>query len=421
MLTYYEGELAILGALIVDNQTFIEMDHLTEDHFTNPQTRRIFKLASKILKEEKNFDFITFAGENNPNKDSDLELLVEIAEDTSLAINVKDYIDKLHTLKIKRDVVKRTSELLKNISDYDLTQMEEEFSKINYDIQKQKISKYRDYDTIINEFEEKMFEDLENEVKFKTTFPTLDKIVDIVPGDTYIIGANTGKGKSTLAQIISIKMANQGLKGVYASLEMSAINMLRKQVSHNLRVPYEELMRNKKYRTNELNLQIRDAINYLRDKEQYIQIIDYFDVNLNDLKKYAREEKLKGKLDFLVIDQISLLQNMFTDERQRIDLNTWELRKLAKELEIPIFILTQLKVEAESEKPQLKHIALSKKIADDAGAVMLIESERIGEDEEANNTFKLHVVKNRYKGTGVIEFYKNFDVTNCAELTKGFE
>jgi replicative DNA helicase len=90
---------------------------------------------------------------------------------------------------------------------------------------------------------------------------------------------------------------------------------------------------------------------------------------------------------------------------------SWEFRKLAHELQIPIIILCQLTRGSETETPGIHHIAESSDLGRDASGVILLSSDR--NDSEAE--LEVSVVKNRHGKNGRISYVKEFDKSRIFE------
>lgn len=83
---------------------------------------------------------------------------------------------------------------------------------------------------------------------------------------------------------------------------------------------------------------------YLKSLPMYIA--DSHNIrNLGNIKTEARKKKLDGKLDLLVIDYLQLLKSpvAFRDKRLEIGYITSELKAFAKEMDVPVILLSQLR------------------------------------------------------------------------------
>ena len=139
-----------------------------------------------------------------------------------------------------------------------------------------------------------------------------------------------------------------------------------------------------------------------------------------NIQAMARMLKIQENVEIIFIDYISLIapDNMQIPRWQLISEVSRSLKGLARELNIPIVVLSQLRREAENQKPNLADIRESGSIEQDADMVMFLNRDRELEksyDEQARESgqkVQLMLAKNRNGPVGTI------DLTFLKHLTK---
>jgi replicative DNA helicase len=403
------AEVTILTGVMHNNNNINKFEYFTEEYFSQNYLKAIFLEMLNLHKNKKEINFLSLSV--NLKKEV-IEDFAEQISDISQAIDTNEFVSVVEELFVKREVRKKIIEINSKIADVSLNEIEEDINKLDFFMKQKSNSGIETYDEQIHNFEKHLFSD--EQMNFKATgFNKFDNHVKLRDGDTYIVAAATGIGKSTFTQAMSIELAKKGGKGVLFSLEMSKNVILKKQVANLLGVNYDEIDKNHKFRNSQLNENIKLAVNELKQKKQQIHVIDTFDIPIEKVKIISRDLKKKNELDFLVIDQIGHIStHVKSDKMAKMHLLSWEFRKLAHELQIPIIILCQLNRGVETETPGIHHIAESSDLARDASGVILLSSER----DDPNAVLDVTIVKNRYGSNGKIAYAKEFAKTRILEM-----
>jgi replicative DNA helicase len=122
----------------------------------------------------------------------------------------------------------------------------------------------------------------------------------------------------------------------------------------------------------------------------------------------ARRLKAEKQLSLLVIDYLQLMQagGRFENRNLEIAAITRAFKQLAKELEIPVVLLSQLSRMPErrggDHRPQLADLRESGAIEQDADLVMFVYRDRVYNEEADEREAELIVAKNRNGETGTV-------------------
>jgi replicative DNA helicase len=137
-----------------------------------------------------------------------------------------------------------------------------------------------------------------------------------------------------------------------------------------------------------------------------------------------RLQSTKG-LSLLIVDYLQLMEpmNRFASPVQQVTENSRALKMLAKELEVPVLVLSQLSRAVESRVPQIPRLSdlrESGAIEQDADVVMFIYREDFyNENSLKPGVAQVIIEKHRNGPTGSIELYFEKNMASFRDLDKG--
>ena len=239
-------------------------------------------------------------------------------------------------------------------------------------------------------------------------------------GEMFVLAARPSIGKTAIALNIvrNIMMKDIGGKRrtvAFFSLEMSAEQVAQRLLCTESRVPISSIMdRNLKPGDSS---RLSAAAIALKNARLYID--PTAGISVFELRAKARKLHDLHKLDLIVIDYLQLMKSgdaAGKDSRQvEVAAISGGLKKLAKDLGLPVLVLAQLNREVEkgagpaNPKPKLSHLRESGAIEQDADVVVFLHRNRDDTKEsnpEANKVgvdAELIVEKNRNGKTGVVK------------------
>ena len=192
-------------------------------------------------------------------------------------------------------------------------------------------------------------------------------------GDLIILAARPGCGKTAFVVNSSQISAKQGFKNGFISLEMSRVPIGNRFLSVVGRV------NSTKFRSGRLSQtdwdMIHDASEQLSDLPIWVD--DSPRASFQEVQKKARSLHSKHGLDVLWIDYLGFLDGdkATRSKVQEIESITRGMKSLAKELCIPVVLLSQLNRECEkrdNKRPQLADLRDSGAIEQDADVVLFL-------------------------------------------------
>ncbi|MBR0074124.1 MAG: toprim domain-containing protein [Synergistaceae bacterium] len=200
------------------------------------------------------------------------------------------------------------------------------------------------------------FEDFVLKNKFggiSTGFENLDKLLDggLYPG-LYVIGANSSLGKTTLILQIADSIAQSGRGVLIFSLEMSKFELLAKTFSRMSFIKSLEQYQSACYAKTTRNVLlsnynnefdrriIAEAMNDYSDWGRNIYITEGIgDIGVFQIKDKIEEfRKFTGEIPVVVVDYLQILSpySVKMTDKQNVDKNITELKRLSRDFNIPV-------------------------------------------------------------------------------------
>lgn len=212
----------------------------------------------------------------------------------------------------------------------------------------------------------------------RTGYADLDEVTGgLRPGTLTVIGARPGVGKTVLAGCIADNVgARQGLPVLFASLEMTAEELMHRRMAARARVPLHSITNGKL--TEPDWDRIAAARPYLTGSA--IVVDDEPDVPLAHVTARLRGMERDGNAArLLVIDYLGLLKEPKAESRQvAVAQMARECKNIARRYKIPVLLLVQLKREVEHRQgkvPVLSDLRESGEIEAAADIVLLLHRE----------------------------------------------
>ena len=196
----------------------------------------------------------------------------------------------------------------------------------------------------------------------------------LFPGELTLIAARPGMGKTGIALCIAWANALDGRHGAIFSIEMTPEQIMMRLLALETAIPATDMRRGSISDDQLASLEsARSNITALP-----LSIDGTGSISISHIRHRTRQLHRKGKLNFIIIDYLGLIR---PDDRYRgqkvneIGEITGALKALAKELNIPVILLSQLSraVEMRDDKrPHLSDLRDSGTIEQDADAVLFL-------------------------------------------------
>ena len=240
-----------------------------------------------------------------------------------------------------------------------------------------------------------------------TGFKYLDNMTSgLQRSDLIILAARPAMGQTAFALSLALNAAVKGKASVMVfSLEMSKEQLGQRLLSMESKVGMQAL------KTGKLERRDWDDINIALDilSKAKIHIDDTAGISIMEMKSKCRRLKAEEGLDLVVIDYLQLMnpEGKSDSRTQEISVISRNLKLLARELDCPVLVLSQLSRAPEQRtdhRPMLSDLRESGSIEQDADIVIfLYRDEYYNEDTEAVGECEVIVAKQRSGPTGTVK------------------
>jgi replicative DNA helicase len=430
-----EAERSVLGAILVHNDAFNLAAQVIEPvDFYRDAHRRIFDKMISLNERNHAIDFITLKEELARAGELDEvggpAYVASLADGVPRATNVEYYAKIVKEKATLRNLIYAANKILTNAygadqeSDLILDEAESAIFSVAEDRLKAGFIPMRDLVKESFPKIELLFEQKRLITGVPTGFADLDEMTrGLQGGDLIIIAARPSMGKTSLVLNISQYVATQpNLTVGFFSLEMSKESLFIRLLTSEAQIDSHRLMSGaigqKDYG------RISHALETLSAMRLYID--DSSNISVLEMRAKCRRLMAEHGLNLIVIDYIQLMSGRGRFENRTLELASISrsLKGLAKELSVPIIVLSQLSRGPESRadhRPQLSDLRESGALEQDADVVGLIYRDDVYNKDPANpdaGTAELIIAKQRNGPTGVIKLAFLREQTRFANLAQ---
>lgn len=384
-----ELEEAVLGALMLEKEAFAIVESLLQaDDFYNPTNQIIFKAISELATKRNPIDLLTVA--EQLKKMGELEkvggpvyisqLTDKVASAAHLDFHSKIVKQKAQAREIISIASKVTEMAFDETQDVDEIKetLEQSFSSLTSNNNRfQSLDMKAALKAAIDKASQIQ---TDKEAGKITAIPTgLFNLDQEFSGgwrspDLIVVGGRPSMGKTQHALSFAKAAAKANKHCCFISIEMNATQLVNRFLLEDDRISGYNL------RTGQMSSEEWSALDY-KASEFYnlpIHIADHHNIRyLNNIKSEARRLHRRGELDIMIIDYLGLIRTNMKFQSRYLEIGyiTGELKNLAKELNVPIILLSQLNRPMKGtavKQPQLEDLRESGDIEQDADIVLFI-------------------------------------------------
>ena len=242
--------------------------------------------------------------------------------------------------------------------------------------------------------------------------PSLDRmLLGAHPGEYVCVGARPAVGKTSFAMALAAHMARDPEVGVlYFSLEMDGTSLAKKMLLRRMGMSERDTLAGGLDRAGgEGRRRLEEAAAEVAPLN--LEVMDDFGMTLTQLSAAARRFFSNFERGAIFVDYLQLISLSSGGHPQNRNVEVGEisrcLKRLATELGVPVFVLSQLNRQVTSRldrRPCTSDLRDSGSIEQDADRILLLDrsvtdEEVMQEGRPAVNEFRIDVAKNR-QGTG---------------------
>jgi len=413
----FEAEQSVLGALLADPSLIsVAVEQVKPEYFYSDQHKALYSIILRMYTANIPADIVTVLNEAEKIRIFETSAdgrryLANLAEVLPTTANIESYCKIVTEKFFIRTLGLAAKEILDNI------RSGENDAQLLLDSAEQKIYDIRQGRSIkglipISEAVTEAYDrigrisgpDKDKFVGARSGFAGVDALTSgLNKSDLIIIAARPGMGKTSYVMNIATNVAcKSGKEVVVFNLEMSAEQLATRILSTESRVDSNKL-RNGRIETGDW-VNLAEAAAYLCGLPLYID--DSASMTVQQMKAKLRRTK---NLGLVIIDYLQLMDSSSrSDNRvQVISEMTRQLKVMAKELSVPVILLSQLSrgVEGRQDKrPMLSDLRESGSIEQDADIVMFLYRDAYyNKESQRQNIAECIVAKNRHGETGTVE------------------
>lgn len=401
-----EQEQSVLGALMRNNDAVDAIGDLKAEHFYSGTHRAIFKAIMQLLVANQPADVITIYDklQGQGLESADLKYLNAIAQSTPSAANIRRYVSIVRDRAIKRGLVEMAHEAIDEaqhspkeagelVDDF-FTRLEKLSQSGAQGEPELAAHGLLAHVAMIDQ----MYHGADSSA-ITTGLSELDRALNggLRPGWLVVVAARPKMGKTALALNIANHVAKTGVVKVL-SLEMSKRELHNRNLASLGSIELTRLGEPKLMTETDFS-HLTDAIESIGKLRLYLDD----DAGLTLLRVAAKAKQVKrkaGRLDLLVVDYLQLMTGPGDNRNAQIETITRGLKNLAKDLECPVVLLSQLNRKLEerpNKRPQPSDLRDSGSIEQDADVVILLYRDEVyNSDSSDKGICEANVALNRH-------------------------
>ena len=418
-----EAEKSVLGSMLISHEaTEFACEALKPEDFYLPAHQDIYAAMLQLYNRGNAVDSVTLIDalerEGKLNAVGGVTYITELSLFVPSAANVSHYIRIVEDRSVMRQLIRAGTDIVR-----DAQAGERPIGDMLDDAERRifNISMKKSEDTLVHIGTTAMdtYMHIGDLMKLKgklsgitTGFTDLDRLTSgLQRSDLVIVAGRPSMGKTAFALNIA---QNAALKGgatiCIFSLEMSREQLVRRMLCANAGVDMQRV--NTGDVTNDELVRLAEAMGDLSKANIYID--DTAGISVAELRSRCRKLKSRNGLDLIVIDYLQLMKTAGNSDNRATEISdvTRSLKILARELNVPIILLSQLSRGPEARtsnghRPIMADLRESGAIEQDADVIILlyrpaVYAEAGDVEAENDNTAEIIVAKHRNGPTDTV-------------------
>ncbi len=441
-----EAETGLLGSLLLDSGRVMELcvtKGVVAEAFVEPAHRSIYAAIERLASKGLPIDGITVENHlravGESEKVGGLQMLTMLMERTPTSAHAGYYADLIMEQFLRRSILGAVRKIESDV--YDSTQSGDyvlgvaEQTILGIGEGRNRSSSSIDWRSSVNETLATLARQLETPGAISglpTGFKAVDELLrGMQKGAMVVLAARPAMGKTSLAMNIAecvargryisgvpLPSADRQIKKrtvLVFSLEMPQIQLTTRMLCGMAGVSAREVERGRFVRKDTVMPLLKSAAKEL--SEMPILCDDQGGMDVMELRARARHMHKRNPLSLIVVDYLQLLRHReYAKQGTQVEVSkvSGELKAMAKELDVPVLVLSQLSRNAENrgdDKPKNSDLRDSGAIEQDADVIMLLRRPcYMGSKAKESDDRLLAIVdisKNRNGATGEVRL--NFD------------
>lgn len=377
------AEVYVAGALLIDQKAMDEVAPiLTPKHFQNNAIRRVYAAIMRLYNQGEPCD--RAAVEAYLRMPGDLETIEELAAEAATSANVEYYARKIRQEYARTEGLKaisRASVLLEESEDpaQSIEKIAADLLGLDHGTDGHPLNSAEAATRVWRQaidLAERRINGEQINVGWPTPWEGVNRLLGgLKAGKLYVLGADTGHGKSVAAMQCAIKISTQGGRTAYFSGEMGAeeysarlyaiLTGINPQRIEEGRLSKEEIAR------------VTDKATAARRIFDKVAVV-YDDITPERIRSFCRRMRRQVGIDLIVVDYLQLATAEGfrpSEEVKMFQYISASLKKLAREFKVPVMALSQFRRDKDRENggaPRRDQLHGSSSFAKDADVVLLL-------------------------------------------------
>jgi len=424
-----EAERAVLGAALKSQAAFAAVtERLTAQDFYLPAHALIFSAMLELHAAGTPVDIVTTVTQLETKgqlaQAGGLQYVTDLPLSVPTVANLPYYLNLVEEQSIRRRLISAASDIAADSfsGETDLSTLLSNAEKRVFDISMKDMSRglRRISEDILDVYLNLGAVSSKSGITgLATGFHDLDaKLSGLQKSDLIIVAGRPSMGKTSFAINMAQYAMLHGAVVAIFSLEMSREQLMTRMMCADAKVDLQAL------RTGALSQKdwdsLSEAMTRLQNTSCYID--DTGGITVSEMRTKLRRLKLElGRLDLVVIDYLQLMNYTGkSDNRVQIVAEiTRSLKMLARELDVPIVLLSQLSrapEQRQDHRPMMSDLRESGSIEQDADVIILLYRPAVY-DPTAGNEAVAIIAKHRNGPTGDINLIWNGSITSYQNVS----
>ena len=429
-----EAEQSVIGSMLMDKDAImVASEIISGEDFYQKQYGILFTNMVELFNEGKAVDLVTLQNrlkENGvPEEVSNMGFVRELLTNIPTSANVKYYADIVYEKAVLRILIKTTEGIANDCytgADKLENLLENTEKKVFDIVQRRNTGDYVPINKIVQNSIMRVSAASKlkgNVTGIPTGFIDLDyRTSGMQKSDLVLVAARPSMGKTAFVLNMAQYMAFECNKTVAIfSLEMSSEQLVNRLLAMEARIDAQKLRNG--------SLEDKDWESLLEGAGTVAKsnlIIDDRASSLAEIRSKCRKFKLEHNLDIVIIDYLQLMSSgggRSSDSRQQeISDISRGLKRMARELDVPVVALSQLSRAVEQRpdhRPMLSDLRESGAIEQAADVVMfLYRDEYYNKESELKGTADVIIAKQRNGPIGTVTLAWLPQFTKFANIKK---
>lgn len=433
-----EAEQSVLGCVLIDQDASMDvLNTLHSEDFYVEAHRIIFDAMYTVFNNNSPVDFVTLTDQleksNMLESVGGAEYIATLTNIVPSSSNFKHYCDIVKRNSVLRKLIDASNSIINNCFEAETMQDALSFAEKNiFDISQKEdktgLAPLKESTGDVLDKFDKIQKDRDSLRGLPTGIYGLDRILNgLQKSDLIIVAARPGVGKTSLSMnIVNYAAIHKNASCAIFSLEMPRVQLAQRSLCSVAYVSMEKAL-NGKLTVNEWK-QLWAANEKLNNAKIFVD-----DSSLNtpaQILSKCRRLKAEHGLDLIMIDYLQLMQGggKNRDNRQQeISDISRSLKIMARELNVPVIVLSQLNRGVEgrtgsAKVPMLSDLRESGAIEQDADIVLFIHKPDLPADapEELrqNPICEIVIAKHRNGALGTVKVKWIGNITTFVNLER---